>query len=108
MKPPLGRLLSASAGLPHYGEPAPDCVRRISVGLDFDIKMVSQHGDRVGVLRVDAQITIDDIAGGLEKTLGIAAVPIRLERGVEVDRTRDRTVHDAAGGGDHGSPLQKR
>jgi hypothetical protein len=45
----------------------------VGISLDLDIEIVGQHGDRVGVLPIDGPVTVDDLAGGLEKALGIAA-----------------------------------
>ena len=57
----------------------------VGIGLDLDIKVVGQRGDRVGVLWRYRQLAVDDLAGGLEKALRIAAVEIGRQGRVEVD-----------------------
>src|SRR5262245_43732249 len=74
--------------LPHLEEPVPDRMCGIAVGLDLDIEMVGQLGDRVRVLRSKGQVAVDDLAGGAQQLLVAAPVEVRLQSGVEVDRTR--------------------
>jgi len=59
-------------------------MRGIAVGLDLDIEMVGHPGDRVSVLRSDAQAAVDNLAGGTQQPLVAAPVDVRLQGGVEV------------------------
>jgi hypothetical protein len=61
-------------------------MRGIAVGLDLGIEMVGQLGDRVRVLRSEGQVAVDDLAGGTQERLVAAAVEVRLQGGIEIDR----------------------
>jgi len=86
------------ARLPRQGEPSTDRMGGVGVGLDLDIKVVGQPGDRVGVLWCYRQPAVDDLACGLEKALRIVAVEIGPQGSVEIDGTGGGPV-EAAGGG---------
>jgi hypothetical protein len=58
----------------------------IAIGLDLDIEMVGQLGDRVRVLRSEGQVAVDDLAGSTQQRLMAAAIEVRLQSGVEIDR----------------------
>ena len=63
---PTGQRRSTPCGPPHDGEPSPDRVRGVAVGLDLDVKLVGHLGDPIGMFRGDGDFGVDDGVGGAQ------------------------------------------